>query len=102
MNDLQASRDPFIGLEVFIQAGPLKGHSGVVKGSRGDDGKEVIHVQTTTQVQSTTVSIPIAHLCEKKLVQLYYYYIVLAKCHIVISLAPTCRCRRHGGFPDDC
>ncbi len=58
------SKDQYRGMEVAIQAGHLKGHHGVVKGTREEDGVVVVDVQTTTRVENSLIAFKVRDVKE--------------------------------------
>lgn len=59
-----AGRDPYRGLDVSVVAGSFKLHCGVVKGTRDKDGKVMVDVQISTQMQQKLVSFGVEEVRE--------------------------------------
>lgn len=54
--DMKGVGNLYGGMEVVIEVGSLKGHQGVVKGTREKDDRIMIDVLTSTQLINTMTS----------------------------------------------
>jgi hypothetical protein len=56
--------DMYKGVEVFIQAGDAKMHSGVVLGTRSKDGRIFVDVRTSSRTINTTIALDVRSVTE--------------------------------------